>query len=447
MVWNVSRILIALVSLACAIHGLRMQRSAQQLQRGASRQLNILANLFFSFDPAAASFTPQSIGQERGLCNSPQLSTIANSHCAVMDSRNMFYHRSPAVNSRDGSSGGRDVAMSDGSVVNDESDIDDDEDFDLEEFLSKDFEVTYDNADVYDEQAVAEAEMAKLVAMNQLLEYVYNVQDARNWKKVLKLKRLRFSEIADSVYAAASPKHGLGVFAKHDLEKHVIATMHPIQALGWVERDGPRWISDPLADLEAPKGPDQANRSDRSDYVLEVGQASVKEIGGAAIDINLPPTDIEGWLGHRANDGAICSGTSEKEILQYFETCKRECNCVMIPFGNAAPFMCLFTKRAIKKGEELCWGYGFEYWVDHFGGSVTPEMNSDVVMEESLNLVGDFEGGWYDDSYVSKLELAYAEEIDYFEEILRRHFDSPEQWRHLLRRRLKAPKADGLQPE
>ena len=47
---------------------------------------------------------------------------------------------------------------------------------------------------------------------------------------------------------------------------------------------------------------------------------------------------MAGWLAHLANDAAtVGASATEAEICAYYEACAAACNCVMLPFGQAAP--------------------------------------------------------------------------------------------------------------
>ena len=114
---------------------------------------------------------------------------------------------------------------------------------------------------------------------------------------------------------------------------------------------------------------------------------------------------MPGWLAHLANDCAVVSAQpTEEEILHYYATCEAHANCVMVPFGAAAPIMALVTTREVREGEELLTAYGHTYWIDHFGG--TPPPSSPDVTRAAASL-------WAEglDAMVAKLEAAYADEV------------------------------------
>merc|ERR1712060_404877 len=90
------------------------------------------------------------------------------------------------------------------------------------------------------------------------------------------------------------------------------------------------------------------------------------------IDANPQRDSVSGWVGHLLNDAATCAGGSDAEILQYYETGCKECNCVMIPCGEAAPLMAVYTLRPVDRGEELLFSYGHDYWLSALGLEVPP---------------------------------------------------------------------------
>ena len=68
---------------------------------------------------------------------------------------------------------------------------------------------------------------------------------------------------------------------------------------------------------------------------------------------------IDGWLGHLVNDGAVCSESSERSVVDYYADAVQRSNVVPVPIDDGAvPIMCYVTTRPIARGEELFGLYG-----------------------------------------------------------------------------------------
>lgn len=169
-----------------------------------------------------------------------------------------------------------------------------------------------------------------------------NLRDDQGWRKL----PAHFAKIRDNARVAPSSRHSLGLFAKSDLEKGEIATFYPTHTLGNLLR----------VTLD---GQDVVEKHFPIEYQQDLLHTGVVDIF-SGVDVRLP--DVPGWLGHRANDATVCFGTSKEAILQYYEKCERECNCILLPFGDAVPIMLLLTTRAVQQGEELLHCYHHAFW-------------------------------------------------------------------------------------
>ena len=103
------------------------------------------------------------------------------------------------------------------------------------------------------------------------------------------------------------------------------------------------------------------------------------------IDAN-PDRELRaGWIGHLLNDAAVCAGASDEEILHYYRTGARQCNCVMLPCGEAAPLMAVYTTCDVAHGEELLFSYGHDYWLSHTGKDVPPDSEAVAQVRRAWN--------------------------------------------------------------
>ena len=185
---------------------------------------------------------------------------------------------------------------------------------------------------------------AKLQQCSGLLLGSALLQDERAWELLQTEDACRFSEIAQATRTAPSPRHQLGLFANVDLAKDTVASFYPVHSFGLEAQrlasnnDQEYWVD--------------CSPAYRAPMLHEAVQAFAP---GTYVDVNLQRAELAGWCAHRANDASVCTGASEAEILAYLTACEAECNCVLVPFGGAAPILALFTTRAIQKDEEVKW--------------------------------------------------------------------------------------------
>lgn len=87
---------------------------------------------------------------------------------------------------------------------------------------------------------------------------------------------------------------------------------------------------------------------------------------GCHLIVNTDPNRdrIPGWLGHMINDGAAMrNGSTEQDILRYYQDTSFARNIVLVPFGMA-PLVAAVATRRIAPGEELLTSYGCQFWLE-----------------------------------------------------------------------------------
>jgi len=179
-----------------------------------------------------------------------------------------------------------------------------------------------------------------LLLQDTFEEHVTGRVPLESWEKA------RFSEIAQNAHIAPSSRHGLGLFASRDLEEDTLVTFYPIHKVG--------------------SGEESVDLEDDKSYWDTVSPSLYKiladEEDNVFVDCNPHREDVMGWLGHRANDAARCSGTSEDDILKYRKICERECNLRFWGLKAVRPLIGFVTTRPVQKGEELLVSYSDSYW-------------------------------------------------------------------------------------
>lgn len=171
--------------------------------------------------------------------------------------------------------------------------------------------------------------------------------------------RLR-EDLLLNVEAAPSPRHGLGAFTKRHLPAFTIGSLYPVHALG-IGTSGNCTDDDAayFAGLEAP-----------SAYRLMLLHHSLHAWApGMWCDANPTRPHAAGWLAHLANDAAVCRAATEASLLAYYAQSQRDCNSMLVPFGEVVPLMALCTTRDVAAGEELLIPYGHNFWLEYFQGA------------------------------------------------------------------------------
>lgn len=241
------------------------------------------------------------------------------------------------------------------------------------------------------------------------------LQDPRMWGELRQLARagampLAFDLVAQSVYAAPSSRHGQGAFAATALAHGTVASLYPVHSIGV----GTQRIH---ADGDSEYWREPCTTAYRSN-IFHSATPGAPDAGpitqwapGAYVDANPTRECLPGWMAHLANDVAVCTGSQEEEVLRYYAAGAAEANCVMLPFGSAAPLMALVTTRDVAADEELLLSYGHSYWLDAFGVAAAPP--TPAVMQAAARMWG--EGL---DAMVGRLSRAYATDVRLLEGIL-----------------------------
>ena len=210
--------------------------------------------------------------------------------------------------------------------------------------------------------------------LGALFERVLTLQE--QWSE---LQPAVMDPVATHVAAAQSKVHGQGVFAQKDLPARTVATLYPVHAMGigeggaCAEEDTEYFVS-----LDSP-----------SAYRMQLLHHNLQKTYGLPhgtwVDANPHRSHAPGWQAHLANDGAICRGATEADVLAYYDESERTCNCVLVPFGEAAPLMALVTTRAVTQGEELLTMYGHSFWIEqlhHAPVSPDGDAGASAIREE-----------------------------------------------------------------
>ena len=175
----------------------------------------------------------------------------------------------------------------------------------------------------------------------------------------------------ECVQAKMSSHHGIGLFATRDIPEGELIALHPIDRV-LLQLSGGK-VTGALAEEDdasyfRPTGPEAAMLdADELAYRQVAYRKAFSHINPQRperflLDANPTKPDVQGWLGHRINDGATLSpGASEEAILEYYEESGATRNCCAVAL--CPPLLAFVTTRPVKEGAELLQTYGHHYWL------------------------------------------------------------------------------------
>ena len=174
----------------------------------------------------------------------------------------------------------------------------------------------------------------------------------------------KFTAMAGSVQTAPSEIHGIGLFANEDLDDGALTSFYPVDALGHTSG----YLTAGKANRAHFAGSEKLRMQTTGWYRAGLSHPTLLTWADDLwADANPTQTAEPGWLAHYANDvGKLRVCASDDDVCKYYATAKAHSNCVLIPFGDAAPLLCIVSTRCVPKGEELLLSYGHEYWMPRY---------------------------------------------------------------------------------
>ena len=186
-----------------------------------------------------------------------------------------------------------------------------------------------------------------------------------NWKTVA--ERLRGLS-GDSVEVRPSRLHGMGLFACSDIPENTLITLFPCHRV--LQQSPGQTVAGALADEEdeayfrPPKGSVSAEDLAYRQYAYRqtFSHANPERRETFLVDANPTKADIPGWFGHRINDGATLSSSSDEDMVcLYYRASAMRRNCCAVAL--CIPLVAFVTTRAVAEGEELLTTYGHSFWM------------------------------------------------------------------------------------
>lgn len=206
---------------------------------------------------------------------------------------------------------------------------------------------------------------------------------------------------------------GKGLFAKKDIKRGTIITFYPVHGLGMESLDSSICFAlDPVDQTHFDS--EETHSGCYKMYIIGSRQLLTVNVNDyfsgcpLFVDVN-PYRSVEtGRLSHYVNDGASMAGSSNDDVLFYYQQSRAKKNCVHVPFGPA-PMLATVATRKIMKGEEIYTTYGASFWNEDF------EVTQDV-QDEAMLVAKDLMEG------VKSIQTSCQSDASMFQ----RHFDSPE---------------------
>lgn len=243
----------------------------------------------------------------------------------------------------------------------------------------------------------------KEIRMERLLQNFIKLYN-QEWSTLS--ERPAFVHMAECAHVAPSKTHGLGLFAREDLDDGTLVSLYPVDALG--HADG--YLTHGKANREHFAGSEKQRLQTFGWYRVSLSHPSVlRWAKDLWVDANPTLPSRLGWLGHYANDASMIargSDVDEEAILTYYAAAHELSNCVLIPVGDAAPLLGVVSTRPIARGKELLLSYGHEYWLpNHLPSSAVRQAANRVFVPRSIQAQ-------------SKLRERYREEVGLLERLL-----------------------------
>ena len=181
---------------------------------------------------------------------------------------------------------------------------------------------------------------------------------ANEWSNVA--EQIGVAELGELVEARQSNIHGTGLFATKDLEMGTLVTLYRPDLT--VDNTGKALMidqADPdyFQDFQKAQAP-----GSRQYFVWPPGvrtSAVPEDCPRFWVAANPAKAPIEGFLGHLANDGALCA--DDGDVERYLAVSAEKANACLVPL--CVPLMGLVLASDVKSGDELLVTYGYDAWL------------------------------------------------------------------------------------
>ena len=181
---------------------------------------------------------------------------------------------------------------------------------------------------------------------------------ANEWSNVA--EPIGIDELSELVEARPSDIHGTGLFATKDLEMGTLVTLYRPDLT--VDDTGKALMidqadADYFQDFQKAQAP-----GSRQYFVWPPGvrtSAVPEDCPRFWVAANPAKAPIEGFLGHLANDGALCA--DDGDVERYLAVSAEKANACLVPL--CIPLMGLVLAADVKSGDELLVTYGYDAWL------------------------------------------------------------------------------------
>ena len=181
---------------------------------------------------------------------------------------------------------------------------------------------------------------------------------ANEWSNVA--DQIGIGELGDLAEARPSDIHGTGLFATKDLEMGTLVTLYRPDLT--VDDTGKALMIDEadasyFQDFQKAQAP-----GSRQYFVFPPGvrtSAVPEDCPRFWVAANPGKEVVTGFLGHLANDGAMCA--DDGDVERYLAESAEKANACLVPL--CIPLMGLVLSEDVQKGDELLVTYGYDAWL------------------------------------------------------------------------------------
>ena len=181
---------------------------------------------------------------------------------------------------------------------------------------------------------------------------------ANEWSNVA--EQIGLDELSELAEARPSDIHGTGLFAAKDLEMGTLVTLYRPDLT--VDDTGKALMID-QADADYFQDFQKAQAPGSRQYFVFPPGVKTSAVPDPCprfwVAANPAKAPIPGFLGHLANDGALCA--DDGDVERYLAESAGRANACLVPL--CIPLMGLVLASDVKSGDELLVTYGYDAWL------------------------------------------------------------------------------------
>jgi hypothetical protein len=158
---------------------------------------------------------------------------------------------------------------------------------------------------------------------------------------------------------------GFGLFSTRDISKGELVTMYPCDTIVTTVPGQGDAEEEILFDVNAPTDSEWYEnwKMQSPEFIQRAWSYSVRISPGRAVIGNPAATDNAAYLGHMANDFAVCLDSDQTAIEAYLAASEGAANVGLDTASTNGCHVAMVATRDIREGEEIFLSYGSGYWL------------------------------------------------------------------------------------